>query len=104
MWSRSSANRSHWNPQAVAIGVEIRVVERLERHCVTGITRVSAVVDRNGRDQTIEHQIVPLVEYRELPVAGGDTSKSGGTVRLALGEGEICAVLRPNADVAGREP
>ena len=59
--------------------------------------------DVNRRDQAIEHDVIPLIEHRQLVVADRNAGEYEIAIRVALGEGDIGVIGRAHAHVAIRE-
>src|ERR1700739_4691050 len=62
--------------------------------------RRAACSESNGRGETVEKQVVPLVDCGETRVSGGKTRNGEGSIGVALCEGEVLTVRIAHADVA----
>ncbi len=89
---------------AVTVGIDVRAGVQIG----TPLRHREFLVDVGAihfdlRHQTIEHDVVPLIEYRELEIALRDIGEGEVTVRVTLGEGEIGLVRCAQPDIALRE-
>ena len=88
---------------AVAIGVEVGPRIQVRPPLSRGHGHRAVAVDRHARDQAVEHDVVPLVEYRQLEDAVRQSGHAEVAVRIALLEGDVLRVGQAQRHVARRE-